>query len=105
MPGFLLHVGATVMCLHAGQAQATVPSPRVRVGGQPIVLQNGPHMVAGCTLPSSSLPPCTVANWTTAALRVRSTGVPVLLQDSVAICPSSGGTLMVAQTQLRVRGQ
>jgi len=25
MPGYLLHVGATVMCMHGGQAQATAP--------------------------------------------------------------------------------
>lgn len=105
MPGFLLHAGATVMCLHGGQAQPTMPSPRVQVGGQPIVLQNAPHMVAGCALPASNLPPCTVANWTVAAVRVASGGVPVLLQDSVAMCPSSGGTLVIAQVQLRVRGQ
>ena len=37
MPGFLVHVGATVLCAHAGQAQATVPNPRVTVGGQPTV--------------------------------------------------------------------
>ena len=39
MPGFFVHVGATVMCMHAGQAQPTVPNPRVTVSGQP--LQNG----------------------------------------------------------------
>ena len=48
MPGFMLHVGATVLCSHGGQAQATVPNPRVRVGGQPIVTQAAPHVVAGC---------------------------------------------------------
>ena len=38
MPGFLLHVGATVLCAHGGQAQPTVPNPRVTVSGQPIVM-------------------------------------------------------------------
>ena len=31
MPGFLVHVGATVLCSHGGQAQPTVPNPRVTV--------------------------------------------------------------------------
>ncbi len=31
MPGFLLHEGATVLCLHVGQAQPMVPNPRVTV--------------------------------------------------------------------------
>src|SRR5205823_2502220 len=57
MPGFLLHVGAQVMCSHAGQAQATVPNPRVTVSGQPTVLMTSPYVVAGCTLP-----PPTAAN-------------------------------------------
>ena len=83
MPGFLLHVGATVLCSHGGQAQATVPNPRVRVGGQPIVTQAAPHAVAGCPFNVSGSPvPCVTANWITAAVRVRAGGQPVLLQDS-----------------------
>ena len=42
MPGFILHVGATVICAHAGQAQPTAPNPRVMVGGQPVVTQAAP---------------------------------------------------------------
>ena len=34
---FLVQVGATVMCAHGGQAQATSPYPRVMLGGQPAV--------------------------------------------------------------------
>ena len=30
MPGFVLHQGATVLCMHGGQAQAVAPNPRVR---------------------------------------------------------------------------
>jgi hypothetical protein len=33
MPGFLLHVGATVLCAHGGQATPTAPNPRVMVSG------------------------------------------------------------------------
>ena len=47
MPGFVLHLGATVMCAHGGQAQPTVPSPRVLVSGQPVVTQPAPYVVAG----------------------------------------------------------
>ena len=39
MPGYLLHVGATVICAHGGQAQPTLPNPRVKVMGQPVVTQ------------------------------------------------------------------
>ena len=35
MPGFLVHVAATVRCSHLGQAQPTVSNPRVLVSGRP----------------------------------------------------------------------
>ena len=38
--GFVLHQGAVVLCMHGGQAQPTVPNPRVQVGGQPLLLQD-----------------------------------------------------------------
>lgn len=105
MPGFLLHVGATVMCAHAGQAQPTAPNPRVRVAGQPTVVQSTPYTVGGCPFNVSGSPvPCVTAQWTVAAMRVRSGGQPLLLQDSQAICTPNGTPLMVTVTQVRVRG-
>ncbi len=105
MPGYLLHVGATVICSHGGQAQATVPNPRVRVGGQPIVTQGAPYTVAGCPFSTPGGPmPCVTANWVTAAVRVRASGQPVLLQDSQAITTPNGVPLNVLVTQVRVRG-
>lgn len=105
MPGFLLHVGATVLCLHAGQAQPTAPNPRVRVSGQPIVTQTTAYTVAGCPFNVGSSPsPCVTAQWVTAATRVRAGGVPVLLQDSQAICTPNGTGVNIVMTQVRVKG-
>jgi hypothetical protein len=104
MPGFLLHLGATVMCMHAGQAQPVATNPRVKVAGQPIVTQSSTYAVAGCTLVSIPSPPCATAQWVTAATRVRASGTPVLLQDSQAICTPTGTGLNVVVTQMRVRG-
>ena len=71
MPGFLLHVGATVLCAHGGQAQPTAPNPRVLVSGQPIVTMAAPYVVAGCAVHVSGAPsPCVTAQWMTAATRV-----------------------------------
>ncbi|MGH8072127.1 MAG: hypothetical protein ACRERE_44230, partial [Candidatus Entotheonellia bacterium] len=88
MPGFLLHVGATVLCAHGGQAQPTVPNPRVTVSGQPIVMLTTPYVVAGCALPPppAANGPCVTAQWVSAATRVTSNGQPVLLLDSPAMC-------------------
>ena len=106
MPGYLLHVGATVLCAHGGQAQPTVPNPRVRVGGQPIVTQPMPYVVAGCPFPPppAGNGPCLTAQWVVGAVRVTANGQPVLLQDSQAICAPTGTPLNVLVTQVRVRG-
>ena len=106
MPGYLLHVGATVLCAHGGQAQATSPNPRVKVGGQPVVTQAAPHTVAGCALPppTAGNGPCVTAQWATAAVRVKSGGVPVLLQDSQSVCVPTGTPLNIVVTQVRVKG-
>lgn len=106
MPGFLLHVGATVLCSHAGQAQPTSPNPRVKVGGQPVVTQAAPYTVAGCPFVSGTVPtPCVTATWLTASLRVRAGGMPVLLQDSQSMSVPNGTPLSVVMTQVRVKGQ
>lgn len=105
MPGYLLHLGATVMCAHGGQAQPTVTNPRVTVSGQPITTLPAPYVVAGCPFNVSGSPvPCVTGQWTTAATRVTSNGMPVLLLDSQATCVPNGTPLIISSTQLRVVG-
>ncbi len=105
MPGFLLHQGATVLCLHTGQAQPTAPNPRVKVGGQMVTTQTVPYTVAGCIFNVSGAPsPCVTAQWVTAATRVRASNAPVLLQDSQAICAPNGTGVNIVLTQVRVKG-
>jgi len=106
MPGPLLHLGATVLCSHAGQATPTAPSPRVMVSGQPVVLLTSPYMIVGCTLPPppAANGPCVTAQFVTSATRVFSNGVPLLLMDSQAICAPTSTPLMASVTQTRVLG-
>ncbi len=106
MPGFLLHLGATVLCSHAGQATPTVVNPRVTVSGQPIVMMTSPYVVAGCVLPTppAANGPCVTAQFVTAATRITSNGQPVLLLDSQAVCVPTGTPLLVVATQTRVTG-
>ncbi len=106
MPGYVLHVGATVICAHGGQAQPTSPNPRVKVMGQPVVTQPFPHVVAGCANPPPpvNIGPCVTAQWVKAAMRVKVMGQPVLLQDSQAICTPTGTPLTTVMTQVRVKG-
>jgi uncharacterized Zn-binding protein involved in type VI secretion len=105
MPGFLLHMGATVQCAHGGQAQPTVTSTRVTVSGQPIVTQAAPYTIAGCPFNVSGSPvPCVTAQWVTGAVRVTSDGLPVLLLDSQAVCVPNGTPALIVSTQTKVTG-
>src|SRR5882724_11557069 len=101
MPGFLVHVGATVLCSHGGQAQPTVPNPRVLVSGQPTVTPTAPYVVAGCALPPppAANGPCVTAQFVTSATRITSNGMPLLLLDSQAICAPTGTPVMIVVTQ------
>src|SRR4051794_38864451 len=103
MPGFLLHQGATVQCIHGGQAQPTSPSPRVMVSNQAIAIQPVPYGIRDCPFNVSGSPvPCLTAQWTTAATRVTSDEMPVLLIDSQATCAPNGTPLVIQVTQTRV---
>ena len=106
MPGFILHLGATVMCAHAGQATPAAPNPRVMVSGQPTVTLASPYLVAGCPfVPPGGNGPCVTAQFVTAATRVTSNGQPLLLLDSQAICAPTGTPLLILVTQVRVTAQ
>ena len=103
MPGPILHVGATVLCSHGGQATPTVPSPRVMVSGTPITTMAAPYVVAGCAfVPPAGNGPCVTAQWTVGAVRVTSMGQPVAILTGMAVCAPTGTPLlpMVAQTRV-----
>jgi hypothetical protein len=106
MPGFLLHLGATVMCSHAGQAAPVAPYPRVLVSGQPTVAISSMYAVAGCTFPPppSGNGPCVTAQYVTSATRVFGSSGPLLLIDSQAICAPTGTPLIATVMQPRVSG-
>jgi hypothetical protein len=106
MSGYLLHQGATVLCIHSGQAQPTVTEPRVRVNSQAVVTQSSTYTIAGCpNMYGPVYTPCVTGQWTTAATRVKVNGVPVLLQDSQASCVPNGTGMTIVSTQTRVKGQ
>jgi|SRR5271157_2675484 len=104
MPGFLVHVGATVTCAHGGQAQPTVPNPRVTVLGQPTVTIAAPYTVAGCAFPPppAGNGPCVTAQWLVGSTRVTSNGQPLVVLSSQAICAPTGTPLLILVTQTRV---
>jgi hypothetical protein len=105
MSAYLLHENATVQCIHSGQARPMVTNQRVKVSGQKIVTQPSPYTISGCTLPSppTANGPCATAQWTSAATRVKASGMPVLFKDSQATCAPTGTGVNIISTQTRVK--
>jgi uncharacterized Zn-binding protein involved in type VI secretion len=79
---------------------------RVKAGGQPIVTQQDMYSISGCPYtPGPSPVPCVTGQWVSAATRVKAGGMPVILQDSQAVCTPNGTGFNIVVTQVRVRGQ
>jgi len=102
MPAPILHFGATVTCMHAGQATPLAPFPRALVSGQPVTTLSTPYAIAGCALPPVAGGPCVTAQWVMGATRVLAGGMPVLIQTGQAVCVPTGTGLLPLVAQTRV---
>ncbi len=101
MPAPILHLGATVTCMHAGPATPLTPFPRVMVSGQPVATMATIYAITGCAL-TGSAPPCVTAQWVVGAVRVLAGGMPVLIQTGQAVCVPTGTGLLPLVVQPRV---
>jgi hypothetical protein len=102
MPGPILHVGATVLCSHGGQATPTVPSARVLVSGMPIATIVAPYAIVGCAfVPPAGNGPCVTAQWTVGAIRVVSEGQPLVIMTGMSICAPTATPLVPVSAQTR----
>jgi hypothetical protein len=83
-----LHQGAVVQCPHGVPAQPVPSQIRVSTSGQVLLTQSDMFTVAGCPfqLPGPTPSPCVQVRWTTASLRVKMSGLPLLLQSSTSLC-------------------
>lgn len=103
MPGPVLHLGATVMCSHAGQATPTAPVPRVLVSGQPVSTIAAPYAIAGCAfVPPGGNGPCVTGQWLVGAVRVLAMGQPLALQTGASTCVPTGTPMLPLAAQVRV---
>src|SRR5258708_285557 len=100
---FLVQVGATVMCAHGGQVQATVPYPRVMLHRHTGVQMPTRGVGAGGAMPPppAGKGPCVPAMFSSGTTRVNGGGVPLLTQSSQAQCVPTGtpATIVVTQVQ------
>jgi hypothetical protein len=107
MSGYLLDEGSTINCEHSGSAKPVATSLHVKVLGKAIVTQTSSYMVTGCSLMPPPPPPkpfCATATWTSGATKVKSDGAAVLLDDSQAVCATTGAGLQIVTTQTKVKG-
>ncbi|MGV8845334.1 hypothetical protein [Tessaracoccus sp.] len=102
MPAPLVEQGATVLCAHGGQAQPTVPNPRVGLGGKPALGLSPPWTITGCTFPPNSGGPCVTAMWSVGTVRVTSMKQPLVLASGTATCVPTGTPLTASVVQMRV---
>ena len=102
MPAPALHLGATVLCSHAGQATPLVTFPRVLLSGQPAVTLTSPYAVAGCALTGTPNPPCVTGQWLTGAVRVMAGGAPLATMAGSSTCVPTGTPMLPVVAQTRV---
>ena len=101
MPAPILHLGATVLCSHAGQATPAAPFPRVTVSGQPIVTLTSPWLIAGCALTGTPTPPCVTGQFLMGATRVLAAGAPVVTMVGQSTCVPTGTPMLPVMAQTR----
>ena len=102
---FLLHQATVGECTHHGLATPVAGSPRVKLGGQPVLTVASQLVIAGCPNQAGASPfPCVVAQYATGATRVRVMGVPVLLDTSSPTNLPTGASTTIKTTQSRVKG-
>ena len=102
MPAPALHLGATILCSHAGQATPVMPFPRVLLSGQPVVTIASPYLVAGCALTGTPAPPCVTGQWLAGATRVLAGGAPLATMAGQSTCIPTGTPMLPVAAQTRV---
>src|SRR5213595_3056603 len=102
MPAPVLHLGATVLCTHAGQATPVAPFPRVLVSAQPVVTLASLYVIAGCALTGTPAPPCITGQFIVGSLRVVAGGMPLATLMSQSLCVATGTPMLPLVAQMRV---
>ena len=103
MPGFVLHMGAVVLCSHGGQAMSTAPSPVVFVSGMPVATITAPYAIAGCAfVPPAGNGPCVTGQWIVGSTQVLSQGQPLAIMTGASVCVPTGTPMLPVSAQTLV---
>lgn len=117
MPGLLMHVNATMRCLHGAAALIAPSQTRVLVGGMPVATMSSAMSVAGCPFQvpvgaGTKPQPCVTVNWAMPSTRFQVGGSPAALLPAPgpgpALCRSieqiPQGAPTIGSVQTRVTG-
>jgi len=109
MTGFLIHVGASIMCPHGGQILPSTSNTRVFVSDQPVVTLSDMYPIVACSLAiTGTTPPCIITQWSKPSSRITINEQPAILSDSIGVCQNPAqvpqGVAIIATTQIRVTG-
>lgn len=113
MPGPLYTQSISAQCPHGGLLRVSAQQTRVRLSGQPLLLQTDPGSISGCPFqipagPTTKPQPCVRVTFLTGATRIKASGKPVLLPGINAICQSAEqipqGPPSIAPSQAHVKG-
>jgi hypothetical protein len=99
MSGFIITKRDSLTCTHGAAVTPDFASLRLKVGGEPVVLQMQPYTITTCTAGQSK---CTKGTWTKGAMRVTTNGTPVAISTGTSRCVPAG-TFKVVSTQQRVK--
>ena len=111
MPGNILTVTSTILCMHGGQAILMTSNAKLMVDNVPALLESDVHSVVGCPfqipIPAGTKPsPCIRIEWTAGAGQLSVGGVKVLVRSSIGKCFSPEGAIQgvanIVNTQMKV---
>lgn len=102
MPAPVLHLGATVLCTHAGQATPMAPFTRVLVSSQPVVTVSSQYAIAACALTGTPTAPCVTGQFLAGATRVLAGGLPLATLAGQSTCIPTGTPMLPLVSQVRV---
>lgn len=112
MPGFLVHVSASINCTHGAKATVVPSQQRVRVAGNFVAVLADNTTVAGCPFQvpvgaGTKPQPCIRIQWLVPATRVKVNQQFALVQSSSGLCLSAEqipqGPPVIASTQTQVK--
>src|SRR4030095_16032890 len=98
MSGFVITKSTGLKCVHTPGPTPDLTYPRVKVDGQPVVLQGQTYTITTCAAGQSK---CTSGAWTKGAQKVLGCGIPIAISTGVSLlAPAGAFTVLLVQSRV-----